>query len=203
MMGTRKSLGWMVLGIFALCVGGCGSKEHPEKGADLNKKEELAKFIEQHVNGKAEAGKFTLKHPDTGKDLVLTLDRVHKDRLSQTAKDTYFACADFKDSDGKLYDLDFWVQGTSGKMTVTETHLHKEQGKARYTWQEEEGMWKRVMAGAKASEHPKASKGSPEHPKAGSKSGSGTGPSKKAPSAGSEHPKGGHEHPKGGNEHPK
>ena len=123
-------------------------KEHPAKGATGKaiSKETLAKVIEDHVAGKAGAGGgFTFTDPTTQTTLTLTLDRVHKQRLSKVGDHLYFACADLKGSDGKMYDLDFFVQESDGKLAVitTETSLHKEAGKELYTWYEEGGIWKK------------------------------------------------------------
>ena len=129
---------------------GKDGKEHPDKkdgkGTDAKKtggvsNEELARVIEESA-GK---GTFNFTDPDTGRTLAITLDRIHKDRFAKTAPDTYFACADFKDDRGNTYDLDFWVKLNNGQPLVVETHLHKDNGKERYTWQLEDGVWKRVF----------------------------------------------------------
>ena len=179
-MKIKKHWSIALAGLVALGLGGCGSKhseEHTEKSTSGGEHPaehptestsggvstaELAKAIENHVNKTASGGAFTIKHPDTKEGLSLTLDKIHIDRLQQTGPNTYFACADFKGSDGKMYDLDFWVKGTAGKLTVTETMLHKEQGKERYSWFEDEtkGVWMQKFAGKAGNEHPKG-----EHPK--------------------------------------
>ena len=155
MMSQCKAWVLALVGCGLLGLTGCG--EQKEEGVA---KEKLAGVIESYVK-KEEAGRgfCTFTHPDTKQVLKLNLDRIHKDRLSKTAPNTYFACADFKGSDGKMYDLDFWVKGTPGNLQVTETHLHKVDGKERYTWKEEGGIWKPIGLKEAASkvEHP-------EHP---------------------------------------
>ena len=67
--------------------------------------------------------------------LELKLDKVHKERLSRIKDDVYFACADFKNSDGVIYDLDIFMEGASvDELTVNEVIVHKQDGKARYGW---------------------------------------------------------------------
>jgi hypothetical protein len=79
-----------------------------------------------------------------GKNLALDLLRVHDDRLSSLGGGKYFACVDMKGSDGTVYDIDFFMAGQPGSMSVTETSVHKINGKALYNWKEEGGVWKRV-----------------------------------------------------------
>jgi len=79
-----------------------------------------------------------------GKDLALDLIRVHDDRLSTLGSGKYFACVDMKAADGTVYDIDFFMAGQPGSMTVTETSVHKINGKPLYNWKEEGGVWKRV-----------------------------------------------------------
>ena len=79
-----------------------------------------------------------------GKDLALDLIKVHDDRVSSLGNGKYFACVDMKAADGTAYDIDFLVAGKPGAMKVTETFVHKVNGKPLYNWKEEGGVWKRV-----------------------------------------------------------
>ncbi len=81
---------------------------------------------------------------DRSKTWDLTLDRVHKDRLSKLSADTYFACVDLKDPAGKTIDVDFFLKSKDGKREMTDATVHKVEGKSRYNWEEEDGFWKRV-----------------------------------------------------------
>jgi hypothetical protein len=82
--------------------------------------------------------------PYQRKDLALDLIKVHDDRLSSLGGDKYFACVDMKGSDGKIYDIDFLMALRPGKLSVTETSVHKINGKPLYNWKEENGVWKKV-----------------------------------------------------------
>jgi len=87
-------------------------------------------------------GAFLVIDPSTNKVLKLTLDKVHKERLSHIGDDVYFACADFNADDGRVYDLDIFLQGkNTDNLTVTEISVHKEDGEARYGWVEKNGIW--------------------------------------------------------------
>ena len=79
-----------------------------------------------------------------GKDLALDLVKVHDDRLSSLSGGKYFACVDMKATDGTIYDIDFFMAGQPGSMRVTETSVHKINGKPLYNWKEEGGVWKKV-----------------------------------------------------------
>jgi hypothetical protein len=79
-----------------------------------------------------------------GRDLALDLIKVHDDRLSNLGSGKYFACVDMKATDGRIYDIDFFMAGQPGNVKVTETSVHKINGKPLYNWKEEGGVWKRV-----------------------------------------------------------
>ena len=77
--------------------------------------------------------------------LQLKLLKIHMDRLTGLGNETYFACADFQASNGKVYDLDIFMNGeTTDDLAVTEISVHKEDGAERYGWREEDGVWVKV-----------------------------------------------------------
>jgi len=78
------------------------------------------------------------------KNLALDLVRGHDDRLANVGGGKYFACVDMKAADGTIYDIDFFMAGQPGSMTVTETSVHKINGKPLYNWKEQGGVWKKV-----------------------------------------------------------
>ena len=82
--------------------------------------------------------------PYQRKDLALDLVKVHDDQFSSLGGDKYFACVDMKGADGKIYDVDFFMVVKPGKLTVTETSVHKINGKPLYNWKQEKGVWKKV-----------------------------------------------------------
>lgn len=151
-----------------------GGEEHPAEGSEGEHpaeqsskngvtKEELAEAIVEYVEKESalKSGYFVVDDVEAGTTLSLKLDRVHKERLSRISEDVYFACADFKTPEGKVYDLDVFMKGTAkDNLIVTEVAVHKEEGKARYTWYEESGIWKKKHSGEKK---PEASEGH-EHP---------------------------------------
>ena len=120
--------------------------EHPEDAGSPPNIEEVARFIEAHVaETTADSDGWMMIHDEgAGKDRKLRLDTIHRERLAKTSEGTYFVCADFTSSGGAVFDLDFWIQRTDDGLKITDTMIHKESGKPRYTWSEDEaGVWKR------------------------------------------------------------
>lgn len=95
------------------------------------------------VKTEQEGGYFTVK--DRNKDLRMKLVRVHTEYLSNLGPRRHFACVDLVDVSGDVYDVDFFLQGDPGAMDVTETTVHKLNGRPFYTWkQREDKTWHRV-----------------------------------------------------------
>lgn len=141
----------MLMGFVPVVFAGEHPSEHPANeshGSDTKTiaKEDLAVAIEAYVKKDAalKGGYFLVYDGKAKKALVLTLVKVHKDRLSKVGDDVYFACADFKTPGGKVYDLDIFMKGhDKNHLVVTEVTVHKKAGKARYSWYEEKGVWKK------------------------------------------------------------
>ena len=125
--------------------------EHPQKGKAGKKqvsKSDISAGIKKNIDAetrKSSDGKFHVNYQS--QDLALDLIRVHDDRLSDLGGGKYFACVDMKGTDGKSYDIDFFLTGQPGTMTVTETAVHKIDGKPLYDWKEDNGKWHKVPAG--------------------------------------------------------
>jgi hypothetical protein len=108
-------------------------------------KADISAGIKRHIaSDRKKSGdkKFHVNY--RGKDLALDLVRVHDDRLSSLGSGKYFACVDMKATDGTIYDIDFFMAGQPGSVGVTETSVHKINGKPLYNWKEEGGLWKKV-----------------------------------------------------------
>jgi hypothetical protein len=103
--------------------------------------EGLKRFISGYAAKSADK-KFHM--PYQRKDLALDLVKLHDDRFSSLGGDKYFACVDMRGRDGKIYDIDFFMAVQPGKLTVTQTSVHKINGKALYNWKEDKGVWKKV-----------------------------------------------------------
>ena len=101
--------------------------------------------IERHVEEQSVAtdGHFLLTFRD--KELKLKLVRVHIEYLAALTPTRNFACVDLVDTDGEVYDVDFFLEGPPDDMTVVETTVHKINGRPLYAWaQREDRTWHRV-----------------------------------------------------------
>ena len=103
----------------------------------------LKEFISGY-SAKSADKKFHM--PYNRKDLALDLVKVHDDRFSSLGGNKYFACVDMKGADGRMYDIDFMMVVQGDKLTVTETAVHKINGKPLYNWKQDGGVWKKVKA---------------------------------------------------------
>jgi hypothetical protein len=103
----------------------------------------LKRFISGYAAKSADK-KFHM--PYQRKDLALDLVKVHDDRFSSLGGGKYFACVDMKGTDGRIYDIDFFMAVQPGKLTVTQTSVHKINGKPLYNWKQEGGVWKKVRS---------------------------------------------------------
>ena len=132
------------------------AQEHPEhpkqtRGAKGAAKQvstaDISAGIKKNIGAetkKSSDSKFHVNYQ--GQDLALDLIRVHDDRLSDLGSGKYFACVDMKGTDGKTYDIDFFLTGQPGQMRVAETSVHKIDGKPLYDWKEDNGKWHKVTA---------------------------------------------------------
>ncbi len=108
-------------------------------------KADISAGIKKHIESdrrKSSDKKFHVNY--RGKDLALDLIKVHDDRLSTLGGGKYFACVDMKATNGTIYDIDFFMAGQPGSIKVTETSVHKINGKPLYNWKEEGGVWKKM-----------------------------------------------------------
>jgi hypothetical protein len=106
---------------------------------------EIQAGIEKHIEEQTERGGGSFKFSAGGKDYSFKLVRVHTEYLARLGPRRHFACVDLVDASGDVYDVDFFMSGDPGAMTVTETTLHKLNGIPFYAWeQDQEGGWKRV-----------------------------------------------------------
>ncbi len=100
--------------------------------------------IKANIAKKVEEGGGYFNMTIEGKELRLQLVRVHTEYLSNLGPRRHFACVDLADISGDVYDVDFFLEGDPGSMAVTETTLHKLNGKPFYTWkQRKDKTWYR------------------------------------------------------------
>lgn len=101
--------------------------------------------IEKYIEEQAGRGRGYFKFSSEGKEFSFKLVRVHTEYLANLGPRRHFACVDLVDTAGDVYDVDFFLAGDPGAMTVTETTLHKLNGIPFYAWEQNwRGTWKRV-----------------------------------------------------------
>ncbi len=152
--GLRFSLGHTGLAPVALiaCVlfAGCGRTEQrvesqvptPESTVVTD---DIQRGIERHIEEQSRLGEGYFDLLFDGGDLRLKLVRVHTEYLANLGPRRHFACVDLVDVGGDVYDVDFFLSGDPGAMTVTETTVHKINGQPMYAWEQiEDGTWQRI-----------------------------------------------------------
>ena len=160
---SKKALFSMVFGAALALSGGLAASgsEHSHKGHDHSKHEghsvseksssdvtgeKLAKVVRQFVtvDSKAKGGYFLVWDSKQGEALALDLKKVHESdpHVLKTDK-KWFVCADFEGTNGKKYDLDFFIKkNKKGKFKITDVvAVHKEDGKSRYKWTQKDGKY--------------------------------------------------------------
>ena len=139
------SLGWLA---FVSC-----QSEKKEIATTENESVEVPKVdiadieegIKAFITNKAEDNNGYFLVRDDSKVLRLQLVRVHTEYLSNLGPNSHFACVDLADTSGDVYDVDFFMEGEPGAMDVTETTVHKLNGKPFYTWkQKPDKTWHRL-----------------------------------------------------------
>jgi len=101
--------------------------------------------IEKHIAEQVALGDGFFTVNFEGRELKLNLVRVHLEYLATLGPQSHFACVDMASDDGQFYDVDFFLEGDPGAMTVTETTVHKLNGRPYYLWeQNEDEHWVRA-----------------------------------------------------------
>ena len=163
-MSALKTIGWLsvswraILSAIAMAVfvlAGCGGERHEKSSTPVPKvvTADIQTGIEKYIEEQARLNNGYYKLPFKDKDLWLKLVRVHTEYLANLGPRHHFACVDLAGTDGEVYDVDFFLAGDPGAMSVTETSVHKINGQPLYTWeQHEDHTWHRVPV-ENASDH--------------------------------------------------
>ncbi len=101
--------------------------------------------IEQHIEKQVFLGNGYFCLPFKDRELKLKLVRVHTEYLANLGPRRHFACVDLADISGDVYDVDFFLTGSPGAMSVSETTVHKINGQPYYAWeQKKDKTWHRI-----------------------------------------------------------
>lgn len=142
---------YYLLGIFLFVLSSCNQQEKrtatqakntPVKKVSI---EEIEAGIKSYIQKKTEEQDGYFFVSDRGRDFKMKLVRVHTEYLANLGPKRHFACVDLADVSGDVYDVDFFLNGEPGSMDVTETTVHKLNGKPYYAWkQAADKTWNRV-----------------------------------------------------------
>lgn len=137
--------------LLSMSLNGCGRTTELSESEETDRyvptivTSEIKDGIEKHIAEQVELGNGYFTIPFEGKELKLKLVRVHIEYLASLAPQRHFACVDMASADGEFYDIDFFLHGDPGDMTVTETTVHKLNGIPYYVWkQNEDKNWVRA-----------------------------------------------------------
>lgn len=84
-----------------------------------------------HIEANVIEGEYVLYDALRGKVLRMNLDELHEGIVSKG--DFYVSCADFTDSSGNTYDIDFMVAGDEKDLSVYQAIVHEDKsGKRPY-----------------------------------------------------------------------
>jgi len=138
---SRRLAALVAAALATACVPASARRIHPPQVPN----ERIAEAIQSHIDAESQAGGGYFHVPYQGKTLDLKLVRVHTEYLADLGDGTQFACVDLVGLDGPVYDVDFFLKGLPGPATVTETTVHKIDGKPLYAWEQaKNGTWRRV-----------------------------------------------------------
>ncbi len=100
--------------------------------------EQIRQTIRDHVQQIIQRdGTFAIHDEATGADRQLELIRVHE-RVGKTGE-LYYSCTDMRDtSTGQTLDLDYDVEATADGLQVVDVRIHKVEGQARYTYDDQD-----------------------------------------------------------------
>lgn len=111
------------VGVFAIGGWSCGAGPPPLEGFDdAQVRATIEGFVNRDV-GLREA--FFLRDPRDGSVLELTFDHVHE-TVHAVGDSSRYACADFMDQEGNVYDVDVYVR--TADADVVRLVLHKVNG---------------------------------------------------------------------------
>lgn len=145
-MNRQKTMPIIVL--VCAMLAGCGTSSDEEQGASGSIPNVVTKDIqdgiEKHIEEQTRLGGGYFKLAFGDSELKLKLVRVHTEYLANLGPRRHFACVDLANIDGDVYDVDFFLAGDPGRMTVTETTVHKLNGQPYYVWkQKRDKTWHR------------------------------------------------------------
>ena len=113
------------------------ASEHPGE-TEEKRAWEVMSAIHEHIaqEHREHNGIYQLTDDKTGAKLALEFVEIHQPVRKLQQDGRYFACTDFRrqGSQDEYYDIDFWLDDKSGKVTVGEVRVHKVPQQEAGTW---------------------------------------------------------------------
>jgi hypothetical protein len=104
------------------------ASEHPGE-SEVKRGWEVMSALHEHIASEREkgGGVYKVKDDKTGEDVSMEFVGIHQPVRKLKDDGRYFACTDFRKQGTKdqYYDVDFWLDEKSGKITVGSVRLHK------------------------------------------------------------------------------
>lgn len=104
------------------------ASEHPGE-SEQKRSWEIMSAIEEHIvtTKQASSGLYKLTDETTGQEVELEFIGVHQPVRKLKDSGQFFACTDFrkKGSKDEIYDIDFWLDESTGKIKVGTVRVHK------------------------------------------------------------------------------
>lgn len=145
MLNPRRSARLLLSLAILLCALGINAASAADADAPPVVTDDIRVAIEKHIAEQVAQGGGHFQVAYEGDTLRLRLVRVHVEYLATLGPREHFACVDMASADGQFYDVDFFLAGDPGAMRVTETMVHKLNGRPFYLWeQSDEGTWVRA-----------------------------------------------------------
>jgi len=145
---TSPYLRLLFLVLLAACTPEKSSTSPPSASTPPGRRATIAEIeaeIKRNIEENTAAGDGYFYVNDRGREYRMKLVRVHTEFLSALGPESSFACVDLVEVSGDVYDVDFFMSGKPGAMTVTETSVHKLNGKPYYAWkQRPDKTWYRL-----------------------------------------------------------
>jgi hypothetical protein len=128
--GSMTRVPGVAMVLLALGVASSVSAQATRPGAESREEAAVAPAIEKAIREATRDGKLEILDPRAGETRTLTYVELHK-AVKETGDGSLYACADFKDASGRLYDVDAFVHEADGSYVLRELVLHQVEGKDR------------------------------------------------------------------------
>lgn len=123
---VRSVLNSILFGTFLISMTSFAADDPTIRG---NLRSNITQAMNQYVEDYTINGKIDLYDAVDGKLLSLTFDNLHSGIVK---KEGFFvSCADFRDQDDRLIDIDFLVKQSGNTLKVTQAIVHSIDGKER------------------------------------------------------------------------